>query len=185
MDEQASCIMLARKLKKDDHAADLLAAEISRITSLLDSYAVEIARLEAPLAEQGEAMCELDTMLRVGQQALDRLRVMPQNEKRRFLSACGIQIALFPVSTRPRFKLLWRLAYLQLATLKALGKTDHDPPEPEQREDASFGFDTRIDPTPARSFRRVKSPCAARQSLRRCAPEKRWRGPASPVPREM
>lgn len=155
MEEQTSCIILARKLKHDAHAADVLAAEISRITALIDSYAAEMARLEETLKEQEATARELGSMLHAGQQALERLHLMPNKVKRRFMSACDLQVALFPISPGPRFMLLWRLAYLQVATLQALA--DRKPPGGDSIESASsFTLDTKIDPKPARSCCRVR-----------------------------
>jgi hypothetical protein len=154
LEDQASRVMLARKLKNDDHAADVLAAEVSRITGLIESYAAEIARLEETLAENEAAARELDAMLHAGEQALERLHLMPNKEKRRFMSACGLQVAIFPMNPGPRFKLLWRLAYMQTATLQALSKeADGTLPETEAQQVASsFALGTKIDPKPARSF---------------------------------
>ncbi len=133
----------------------MLAAEISRITALIDSYAAEIARLEETLKEQEATARDLDSMLHAGQQALERLRLMPNKEKRRFMSACGLQVALFPISPGPRFTLLWRLAYMQVATLQALA--DRKPPEGDSIESASsFAWDTKIDPKLARSCCHVR-----------------------------
>jgi hypothetical protein len=129
----------------------------SMVGSYVDSYAAEIARLEETRKEQEAAAHELDSMLHAGGQALERLRLIPNKEKRRFVSACGLQVALFPVSPGPRFKLLWRLAYVQVATLQTPGKqADGTPPEAVRQGSAGFNSYTKIGPRPSRSSRRVR-----------------------------